>query len=346
MMEQTTTWLCPVCDKVLNVEELIIDGYAFLRLMVQSIFHRYLYRYFDRIVKETPESVEDVMVEADGEWHTSDNKYASAGWRATHPISTGTKPVKSASPRKEPERPVASSSNSANFINSRPQQEVISLDSDSDEEGIVKRELSPTSGYATPPQLQSQNTNRGKSGRVPLPVVSTSSISNDVIDLTLDSDEEDARPPPPPRPTAKRKEREADVAGEAAWKRSRYAGPSASGSAPSGGYANGVGGSNSAGERGMNGSSYPSAAGASGSGAATSWGSVRTQTSAHTQSVYQAPYSHAAPSTLGMPVHSQNLNALYANFGSSRPRPMDTTLPAPPVPAHSASFHGVHPPAP
>ena len=32
MMEQTTTWLCPVCDKVLNVEELIIDGFAFLFL--------------------------------------------------------------------------------------------------------------------------------------------------------------------------------------------------------------------------------------------------------------------------------------------------------------------------
>lgn len=28
MMEQTTTWLCPTCEKVLNVEDLIIDGYA------------------------------------------------------------------------------------------------------------------------------------------------------------------------------------------------------------------------------------------------------------------------------------------------------------------------------
>lgn len=27
-MEQTTTWLCPVCEKALNPEELIIDGFA------------------------------------------------------------------------------------------------------------------------------------------------------------------------------------------------------------------------------------------------------------------------------------------------------------------------------
>lgn len=26
MMEQTTTWLCPVCEKVLNTEDLIVDG--------------------------------------------------------------------------------------------------------------------------------------------------------------------------------------------------------------------------------------------------------------------------------------------------------------------------------
>ena len=26
MMEQTTTWLCPVCEKVLNTEDLMVDG--------------------------------------------------------------------------------------------------------------------------------------------------------------------------------------------------------------------------------------------------------------------------------------------------------------------------------
>lgn len=26
VMEQTTTWLCPICEKMLNPEELIVDG--------------------------------------------------------------------------------------------------------------------------------------------------------------------------------------------------------------------------------------------------------------------------------------------------------------------------------
>jgi E3 SUMO-protein ligase PIAS1 len=48
MMEQTTTWLCPVCERTLDHKDLIMDGY------------------FDEILKATPESVEDVIVEADG----------------------------------------------------------------------------------------------------------------------------------------------------------------------------------------------------------------------------------------------------------------------------------------
>ncbi|KAJ7813780.1 PINIT domain-containing protein [Mycena olivaceomarginata] len=60
MMEQTTTWLCPVCENVLDWRELIIDGF------------------FAEILKTTPDSVDDVLVEADGEWSTSDGMYSSA----------------------------------------------------------------------------------------------------------------------------------------------------------------------------------------------------------------------------------------------------------------------------
>lgn len=28
-MEQTTTWLCPVCEKALNFDDLVIDGFVF-----------------------------------------------------------------------------------------------------------------------------------------------------------------------------------------------------------------------------------------------------------------------------------------------------------------------------
>ncbi|KAK7059967.1 E3 SUMO-protein ligase pli1 [Favolaschia claudopus] len=60
MMEQTTTWLCPVCENVLDWKELIIDGF------------------FAEILKMTPDSVDDVILEADGEWSTADQKYSSA----------------------------------------------------------------------------------------------------------------------------------------------------------------------------------------------------------------------------------------------------------------------------
>ncbi|KAJ6627721.1 PINIT domain-containing protein [Mycena sp. CBHHK59/15] len=59
VMEQTTTWLCPVCENVLDWRELIIDGF------------------FSEILKTTPDSVEDVLVESDGQWSTSDKKYFS-----------------------------------------------------------------------------------------------------------------------------------------------------------------------------------------------------------------------------------------------------------------------------
>jgi len=59
MMEQTTKRLCPVCEKTLQTDEIIVDGY------------------FDDILNSTPNSVENVMVETDGEWYTTDRKYGS-----------------------------------------------------------------------------------------------------------------------------------------------------------------------------------------------------------------------------------------------------------------------------
>ncbi|KAJ7856474.1 hypothetical protein B0H14DRAFT_2578815 [Mycena olivaceomarginata] len=64
LMEQTTTWytvLCPVCESVLDSRELIIDGFV------------------AEILKSTPDSVDDVLVESDGQWRTADGRYSSAG---------------------------------------------------------------------------------------------------------------------------------------------------------------------------------------------------------------------------------------------------------------------------
>lgn len=180
-------------------------------------------RYFDDILKQTPDSVEDVIVEADGEWHTEDNKFASPVWKASHPAPPA-KPLlvkRAVSPVKPP----------SNGVNGRekPQPnnaEIVILDSDDEDEdeGRVKRELSPSTDSVLPRASQSASGSQ--------PPRSQTSQAADIIDLTLDS--EDDEPPPPPRPsvapTKKRKETD-DLPSptEQIWKKSRTeGGPSSS----------------------------------------------------------------------------------------------------------------------
>ncbi|KAH9944306.1 PINIT domain-containing protein [Epithele typhae] len=204
MMEQTTTWLCPVCEKVLNVEELLIDGY------------------FDSILKATPEDVDDVIVEPDGEWHTEDNKFGSARWKAIHSVEKPVKPASPVKPPPSPSKPVAM--NGANgFDKPRPSNaEIVILDSDDEDEdeGRVKRELSPSTDVAVP---------QGRQSNVPSSQPARAQAV-DIIDLTLDSDEEEQPPPPPrrplppPPPPPSKKRKEADdlpSPTEQIWKKSR-----------------------------------------------------------------------------------------------------------------------------
>ncbi|KAI0032729.1 PINIT domain-containing protein [Vararia minispora EC-137] len=174
--EQTTTWSCPICEKIILHEELIIDGV------------------FDEILKATSEDTEDVMVEADGEWHTSDGEYASALWKATHPPVLP--PIAPPAPTSAPSTDSPASSTtvvndatvSKTDISSEvPEVEVFVLDSDDDDEGQVKRQLSPSG--------QPSSSLGSLGGSYP-------PDSQQVIDLTLDSDEEAT--PPPPTATGKR----------------------------------------------------------------------------------------------------------------------------------------------
>lgn len=208
--------MCPVCEKVLSHDDLIVDGYVHHSqshgIGNLTVWHN---SYFDAILKETPESVEDVMVEADGEWHTSDNKYGSAGWKMAHPLTAPKQaPL---SPRKSPPK----SSTQLNGTNvadpngkKKENVEIFVLDSDDeDEEGRVKRELSPSIGSGSSAAI-----NRS------VEVASLSATSQpqaDVIDLTLDSDEEDGLPPP--RTAEKRKASENGLPSptEQIWKKSR-----------------------------------------------------------------------------------------------------------------------------
>ncbi|KAH9982666.1 PINIT domain-containing protein [Lactifluus volemus] len=130
--EQTTTWSCPICERSINPEELIVDGY------------------FNSILESTPDTVEDVIVEADGEWHTSDDRYASGAWKKNHKSA-----LSLASPTPQP-------------TNQATQQRLLSvMYSEEEDEGEVKRELSPSR---------------------PSPM--NGLLGTQVIDLTLESDEE------------------------------------------------------------------------------------------------------------------------------------------------------------
>lgn len=195
-MEQTTTWLCPVCEKALNYEDLIIDGY------------------FDQILKDTCEDVEDVIVESDGQWHTSDNKFGSASWMASHPRTD----LSRLSPTPRGSSPASVDEEAAAKAYSRKNVEILVLDSDdedSDEdEGRVKQELSDSYPMNT---LSSPASNAGH------PTIARQPRGGDVIDLTADSDEEELGPPPVVRSSLEKRKAPSGAPSptEQIWKKSR-----------------------------------------------------------------------------------------------------------------------------
>lgn len=191
-MEQTTTWLCPVCEKVLNYEDLIIDGY------------------FDQILKDTSESVDDVIVESDGQWHTSDNKFGSASWMASHPMTAPSR----LSPPPRGSSLASVDEEAAAKAHARKNVEILVLDSDDEDEGRVKQELSDS--YPMDPFLSSPISN---------PVLPTTARQprGDVIDLTADSDEEEPQPPPVARSSLEKRKAPSGAPSptEQIWKKSR-----------------------------------------------------------------------------------------------------------------------------
>ncbi|KAJ3919345.1 PINIT domain-containing protein [Lentinula edodes] len=189
--EQTTTWLCPVCERTLEVNDLIIDGFV------------------ESILKECPDSVEDVMVEADGEWHTSDNTYGSPNWKIKHPPKRSDPPSRKPPSLPKPPLTNGNTASSSTIPNGVPKKfDVVTIeDSDDEDEGRVKRELSPSFGNIS-----------SASGSQPSVPISRSQ-TGDVIDLTIDSDDDES--PPPPLNAGKRKAPETISPTEPIWKKTK-----------------------------------------------------------------------------------------------------------------------------
>lgn len=132
-------------------------------------------RYFHRILQATPDDVDDVMIENDGEWHSADNKYGSAAWQDAFPYTGDPEP----SPH--PSSPASDEESESKAL--AGDVEVLVLDSDDEDEGRVKRELSVSQGSIAPP-MPNVASPRGA------PMLSRQTRQDDVIDLTADSDEE------------------------------------------------------------------------------------------------------------------------------------------------------------
>ncbi|KAH8927494.1 hypothetical protein BT69DRAFT_788937 [Atractiella rhizophila] len=161
MMEMTPTWLCPVCNKKITTEDLARDGYT------------------EDIMAQVPDSVEAVLVEADGTWRSTDNTYGNA---------------KDVGKPKEPsERPAPQKRDSTSSLrlsapeSQKPKSDVIIMD-DSDEDGVSYGGSNNPSSSRTDITAPS-STHNG---------LSLPSTTPAVIDLTLSEDDEPVVPPPRP----------------------------------------------------------------------------------------------------------------------------------------------------
>lgn len=153
--------------------------------------------------------MEDVIVEPDGQWHTADDKFGSVEWKRAHPpakvesMSIPSSPIRRRSPT-----PVKTKVNENGH---KASSEIVVLDSDDEEEGQVKRELSPSVPRTVRSSLASVGSQPPRS----------LTGESDVIDLTLDSDDEDPPVHDPPPKKRKADEQEITSPTEQVWKKSR-----------------------------------------------------------------------------------------------------------------------------
>ncbi len=142
------------------------------------------------------------MVEADGEWHTIDNKYGSIAWTAKHPV-TEPRPE----PKKEETPPPVKIEEQSGKLNGQQKTDVsyILLSDDDDEE--VQNELS-----------SSQNARRSTNPAVP----QQRGQKKNVIDLTLDSDEDEPAPAQPGKRKLSDTGLNATSPTEPIWKKGRH----------------------------------------------------------------------------------------------------------------------------
>lgn len=176
--EQSPTWSCPHCSKILKPEDLFIDGY------------------FAHILKTVSEDEDAVIVEADGSWKTRDGKFSSsaaaipAASSASLPSTTngnGASHQATASSSKPPKRESSVAPIAESVV--PPGAEVVELD---DTPSPPRSPAAAPQRPASPAQPSSAHV--GPSASTPRPSNGSTTVggssTTDAIDLT-ESDDED-----------------------------------------------------------------------------------------------------------------------------------------------------------
>lgn len=185
MNEQTPSFSCPICSKVVKIEDVHLDGCAVSSFRSRSLVETHILscrRYFQDILNTCPSHIDSVTVEPDGTWRSSDDKHGTGKPRSTVPSrANSVKPDLSSL-----DRFANGDGNGKGKGKARADQESLTIDSDDDEdddEPLAKRVKVDDSGGGSI-----------SLGSSPMPQggVSQKKKKMETIDLTLsDSDEED-----------------------------------------------------------------------------------------------------------------------------------------------------------
>ncbi|KAJ9099777.1 hypothetical protein QFC21_003775 [Naganishia friedmannii] len=205
--ETTPQYQCPTCEREIQLNQIFTDGY------------------FQTILAMCPDSVDEVIIEPDGEWHTEDQKYASPGWRQAQK-SESMAATAGASKANTPldEKPqfdlddesttngttsnkAGKSAENGRTGGSARMQEVVALDDSSDDEPI--RRIAPRTIYSAPSSesrareetssvdrlldtaLYSRSADSAGQSDGTTAAKTTTRASEPVIDLTSTDDEDD-----------------------------------------------------------------------------------------------------------------------------------------------------------
>lgn len=182
-------------------------------------------RYFESILAACPESVDEVIIEPDGEWHSEDNKFASSGWRSQQKEAAEAKAKTPAEDKTQSEQQNVVTSNgnvkretpstTETQANNNKMQDIVSLDdSDDEDEPPLKHVTRPsirrissvdTNGNTSvdrllddalyPPARNGAGTSDKSSTSAPPAGPSAAAAAEPVIDLTLTDDDDEPSGP-------------------------------------------------------------------------------------------------------------------------------------------------------